>query len=569
MNQIIPFWMLNDRLRKGNLILQLKKLKQMGIDQVVVHPRFGLRTKYLSLKWFRAIRIILVWSRKNNFKIWIYDELNWPSGYAGGQVLENDPRLIGKKLVKTSNGYRVEAISWKAAYSRHNYTDLLDPRTTELFIKLVYEKYYKNFKDYFGTTLAGFFTDEPGMYCNFVGHDLNSIPWTNEFSKYFKKINGYSLDDHMSSLWLGSDLRDIQYRVDYWKTISLLYQESYFKKLQQWCHSKKILFVGHLLAEESLVNSVRTQGDFFGAMKYFDWAGYDLLSNLEQKHIITAKLASSAKYGYGLKKVCAETFGVFGRSLNIKEMKLVSGWQIKNGLDVLVPHAFFYSQRGKRRYDCPPSFFERKYRKSFKSFVKCVQNIIRSEKAEEAKVAVYYPRETVWGELLPGKSPESNKTEKIFNEVIFSCYNKGINFNVVDSNIISRKRLNQYETIILPNVSIIDLKMLRVFEDFTKRGKLIVVGSFPRNPTKASDRIMFEKIKNKLVFERVCYPGNYLSVKDDLRRKLVRKIKSFVPLMVLNGLGDMLGRFCFSNKMYKLSKPTVIDRELANLLKLK
>lgn len=157
------------------------------------------------------------------------------------------------------------------------------------------------------------------------------------------------------------------------------------------------MFVGHLLAEESIVDTTRTQGDFFGAMKYFDWAGYDLLSNLEQKHIITAKLALSAKYNYGLKKVCAETFGVFGWNLDINKMKLDTNWQIKNGLNISIPHAFFYSQRGEGKYDCPPSFFKEKYLNSFDDYVNAVQDSIKIDNPKKARVAIYYPRETIWG----------------------------------------------------------------------------------------------------------------------------------------------------------------------------
>lgn len=94
--------------------------------------------------------------------------------------------MIGKCLIKTSDGFKVKPIDWKTAYSNNGYTDLLDSKTTELFISLVYEEYYKNFKNYFGTTLIGFFTDEPGLYCNFAGHNLNSIPWTKDFLNYFK-----------------------------------------------------------------------------------------------------------------------------------------------------------------------------------------------------------------------------------------------------------------------------------------------------------------------------------------------------------------------------------------------
>lgn len=450
MNQVLPFWMLNDLLTEEGLTSQLEQFKQIGLNQIIVHPRFGLKTKYLSKDWFVAIKIILEWASKNNFKIWIYDELNWPSGYAGGRIIKKDPNLIGKCLVKTKNGYKEKNVDWLAAYSKHHFADLLDPKTSDLFISLVYDQYYKNFKDYFGTTLVGFFTDEPGLYCNFAGHDLNTIPWSRSFYKSFKDLNGYSLKNKEDSLWTGKKPIDIQIRVDYWRTVSYLYQNNYFKKLQKWCHSRKVQFVGHLLAEESVINTVRTQGDFFGAMKYFDWAGYDLLSKLDRAHIITAKLASSAKYNYGLKKVCAETFGVFGDKLDIKRMKYVTKWQVDNGLDVSIPHAFFYSLRGDRKFDCPPSFFNRKYLNHFKEFINYVCHLEVKNKSKLAEVAIYYPKETIWGELLPNDSSIESRTEQIFNDTVFSCYNLGINFNVIDEAVISKKHYDNTKQSFFP-----------------------------------------------------------------------------------------------------------------------
>lgn len=113
-------------------------------------------------------------------------------------------------------------------------------------------------------------------------------------------------------------------------------------------------FVGHVLVEEDMVNTSKTQGNFFTTTEYLDFAGYDLLGRLEPKALIAAKLASSARKVFDLYGVMAETFGIFGWDLTRKEIERVVKWQVEQGLDVLIPHALYYSLRGERHSDCPP-----------------------------------------------------------------------------------------------------------------------------------------------------------------------------------------------------------------------
>jgi hypothetical protein len=89
---VVPFWMWNDKLDVNKLKKQLVEIKTKGINQVIIHPRWGLPKKYyLSKEWFKVVSNILNFARKNNIGIWIYDELNWPSGTAGGKILDNHP----------------------------------------------------------------------------------------------------------------------------------------------------------------------------------------------------------------------------------------------------------------------------------------------------------------------------------------------------------------------------------------------------------------------------------------------------------------------------------------------
>lgn len=494
---IVPFWMWNDRLKKEELLHQLQEIKSKGMNQVIIHPRFGLETPYLSEEWFEAISWVVEEATRQKMGVWIYDELNWPSGYAGGKVLEKHPDFQATHLIRDKGGFIERKTSWKPAYSENHYIDVLNPKAVRSFIDEVYEKYWQNFGKYFGETILGFFTDEPGIYNNFAGTDINSIPWTKNLPKFFKKLNGYNLEERLNLIWEDMGHRTIETRVDFWKTISLLYKESFFKQLQSWCHQRGVLFIGHVLMEENLVDTAKTQGDFFSTMEFLDFAGYDLLERLGSKTIIAAKLAQSASKYLGSYGVCAETFGIFGWGLTKEEMVKVVKWQVDMGLDVLLPHALYYSLRGDRYYDCPPSFMADKYWKDFDHFVRQVRSLILNRRDKETKpeAAIFYPIESIWGYLNPNSSHQAKSIDLSFRLITFTSYNIGLDFDYVNSTALESVRDIDYKYFILPGAEILPLGTLKKIANFIQEGgEVIIIDNPPRLATKEEDQEKFSKI---------------------------------------------------------------------------
>ena len=492
---VVPFWMWNDKLEREKLSEQLLEIKERGMNQVIIHPRFGLETPYLSNGWFEMVGFVIDEAEKNDMKLWVYDELNWPSGYAGGEVLKQNPGLRAKHLVKTDDGYATRDTSWKPAYSDDHYIDVLNPEATDVFIEHVYEEYWKRFGKHFGTTILGFFTDEPGMYNNFAGSDPNSIPWTEGLPEFFKEKNGYGIEQTINLIFETKGQESIQARVDYWRTISILYQESYFKRLQEWCHKRDILFIGHVLVEESMVDTAKTQGNFFTTMEHLDFAGYDLLGRLEPKALIAAKLASSAAKASNLYGVTAETFGIFGWDLTEEEMKRVVQWQAEQGLDVLIPHAFYYSLRGDRHNDCPPSFMSDKFWPTFDEFVKFSRDELIDKREDQANAAIYYPIETVWGYLSPSDSMEAASVDHAFQTSSYACYNIGAKFDYIPAQFVFDSKLSDYKFLILPKTEVLSLEVLKKFANFVKKGgKIVCVGGVPRYATEVPQQQDFVRL---------------------------------------------------------------------------
>ena len=93
------FWFLNDAIEQDELRRQLGVFKESGFAGVVIHARDGLRTPYLSERWFAAIRTVLDAASRLSLACWFYDENPYPSGLLGGRLLDDAPAAGARTLV--------------------------------------------------------------------------------------------------------------------------------------------------------------------------------------------------------------------------------------------------------------------------------------------------------------------------------------------------------------------------------------------------------------------------------------------------------------------------------------
>ena len=92
------FWSFNDALEKEELDWQLEQLLGVGCSGGFMHSRVGLVTEYMSEEWMDAVKYCCEQARNRNTTLWLYDEDRFPSGYAGGAVLNKDDSLRTKAL---------------------------------------------------------------------------------------------------------------------------------------------------------------------------------------------------------------------------------------------------------------------------------------------------------------------------------------------------------------------------------------------------------------------------------------------------------------------------------------
>ena len=89
---LIPWWCWNGRMRRPEMERQLDSFAERGILEFFLYPNYGLEDPdFLSEEWFDLVGWTIGACKSRGMAFWIYDELNWPSGTAGGRIPRDHP----------------------------------------------------------------------------------------------------------------------------------------------------------------------------------------------------------------------------------------------------------------------------------------------------------------------------------------------------------------------------------------------------------------------------------------------------------------------------------------------
>ncbi len=95
---VLPFFFLNHRLESARLRARILEIRAAGCDGFFIHAREGLATPYLSEEWFTAVKCCIDVARQLGLSAWLYDEMPYPSGAAGGEVVRRRPEFVEQSL---------------------------------------------------------------------------------------------------------------------------------------------------------------------------------------------------------------------------------------------------------------------------------------------------------------------------------------------------------------------------------------------------------------------------------------------------------------------------------------
>ena len=368
-NSIKPFWSWNDILEKEELENQIVQMKENGIDGFFMHARVGLKTPYMGEEWFEMIEACLDKADELDMQAWAYDENGWPSGSADGKVtdlgFEHHQKSLqyfvweGEKFSKehilayfdkTEQGFvRTDELKdgTYVFYYHVNpyYVDVFNKETIAYFLECTHGEYYKRFGERFGTSLKGFFTDEP-QFC--------LSPWSMVFPEVFEATYGYNLIDSLPYLFFEDEGYEAV-RSDFHMMVAKIFRESFIKQMYDWCEEHHCKLTGHMMGENTLIKQMNSSNGVMACYEYFHEPGIDHLRRCVLNPILPKQLGSvAAQLG---KKTLTETFGLCGWDVSLNELKWIAEWQYLNGATSLCPHLESYSLRGVRKRDYPASYF--------------------------------------------------------------------------------------------------------------------------------------------------------------------------------------------------------------------
>jgi len=366
----IPFWFLNDTLDKQILKQQLDDFYAKGIRAFVLHPRKGLplSQKYMSETFLDYVEYIVEEASKLRMKVFLYDEAMYPSGAANGMVVKANPTYAAKGLQRTKG--EDGKYSFELVYSEGTIrgvhegeddgepnapkaADLLDINAMKLFIRLTHDAYYARLSKYFGTTIVAMFTDEPSILGR--GAKKGLIPWTHGFMEHYLACGGK--EEHLPILFEKETPDTHLIHQTYHHALRLWMEKSYFEPISQWCVEHGIALSGHPHNSNDI-----------GFLKYFQIPCQDMVwryvdpeegNGVVGHHSTMGKCTSDSARHRGRRRNGNECFGACGKKDNpwdfsSADMKWYLDWLFVRGVNLIIPHAFYYSLRDERVNERPP-----------------------------------------------------------------------------------------------------------------------------------------------------------------------------------------------------------------------
>jgi hypothetical protein len=388
---LLPFWFWNDALDEREILRQIADFDEHGVYGFVIHPRVGLPRSigWMSDAMLGFMRVAIGEARRRDMKVILYDEGMYPSGSSAGQVVEKEPSLACRCLVLVTAGeslgedakvvrefesagidYRiVDRVAGTFIRGLHYLDetqpfepgidppedeppagDILNPRTAATVIELVHEKFAHHFRGDFGETIIGVFTDEPNALGRVRRPGLQ--PFTTGLLSELQRLTGHDFLPDLPALFIDELPGSAAIRERYAQAVRARLEETWYAPLHDWCGANGLWLMGHPDA-----------GDEIGVQRHFHCPGQDLVwrwvepgnkNAVEGRESTQGKCSSSAKLHASSARNSNEMAGAYGHQTTFAEVGWLAGWSLVRGVDLLIPHAFYYSIRGPREHERPP-----------------------------------------------------------------------------------------------------------------------------------------------------------------------------------------------------------------------
>lgn len=396
----MPFWHLNGHLTKEGVEKQIQEAKKLsGFGGVTVlpvtagpqHPTGlpcpGMTPSFLSEEYFARYVDMLEISKKQGIEIILYDDVDFPSGSAGGRLLKEYPQYTRKFMVKdefTERGNKrivkeyvfnettemmvvsamdistLEVIDlssfydgkildwnapegeWKIMFFGSDYSlggvhghlvDYMQPEAVSTVMEMTYGKYDKRFSSYFGNVITKTFFDD-------VGFVHMEATWTPAITRLFEERTGKNAALYYPALFYDIGPETQPARVAFFDIRSELMAEGYVRQVSEWSEQRHMQSMGHP-PENYSPNSVVAHGDI---LKYYRHVDIPLLDAIFHygRGLHGFKQVSSAADLEDKPVVGAELCGAFPADMDSLTLYRVVMEALVRGVNFVVPHGMWY-----------------------------------------------------------------------------------------------------------------------------------------------------------------------------------------------------------------------------------
>ena len=368
--------------------------------------------------------------------------------------------------------WRIYTLHLSRNFGYHrSYINMMHKQSCRVLLDAVYEPHYAHYKELFGTTIAGFFSDEPEMG---NGHlyeledtfgTMVDFPWSSELFDLLAANIGKENFWKLVVLWDNDADQALTaaIRYQYMDLVTRLVQKDFSEQIGGWCRAHGVKYIGHLIEDDHHHSRLGSSlGHYFRGLRGLDMAGIDDIGGqvLPQQenisynmgtfrhrdgvfyHYILGKLASSAaaieqqKNGDSM----CEIFGNYGWEEGVQMEKYLADHFLVRGINHYVPHAF--SAKAFPDPDCPPHFYAHGNNPQYRHFGELMKYMNRvcellSDGVHKTSTALLYDAEADW----IGTTERSAKAAQIL-------YDRQADYDILPQDIFAEREF--YRTEILP-----------------------------------------------------------------------------------------------------------------------
>lgn len=395
-----PFWHLNGALTSEHIDRQLTEARDkagfggVAVLPVTAQPHWqkgfmcpGMSPEYLGQEYFDRYTDILEVSKRNGTQVILYDDIDFPSGSAGGRLLREYPQYTRKFLAKhefTARGgtrfrqefrpdttatvmavsalnpqtkevvdlggdyrdgvleWQVPPGEWKVMLFTCNYSvggvhghlvDYMQPEAVETLLEMTYGEYDKRYRPYFGNVIRKTFFDDVG----FVHMEQT---WTPAITEIFRERYGRNPALYYPALFYDIGPETGAARIAFYDIRSELMAEGYVRQVSEWSEVRRMRSMGHP-PENYSPNSVVAHGDILKYYRHVDIPLLDAILYFRRGLNGFKQVCSAADLG-DKPVVGAELCGAYPEEMDSAMLYRTTLEAMVRGVNFVVPHGMWY-----------------------------------------------------------------------------------------------------------------------------------------------------------------------------------------------------------------------------------